>query len=145
MVGEVVEVDVGKSRECSFLRVRVRVNVTKPFQRCVRVDVMGEGEEIVMILRYELLLNHCFWCGRIGHTMQECQEASKGMAVEREVEPPLGTWLRATGLEKLGGQKGRRSNSFYKSPAVCNAHEKTVDRKSGEALLGGSMVFQLQR
>ncbi|KAK3182772.1 hypothetical protein Dsin_030058 [Dipteronia sinensis] len=42
MVGLVKEVDVRLSGECSgdFLRIRVAVDVKKPFRRCLRVDVL---------------------------------------------------------------------------------------------------------
>ncbi|TXG58006.1 hypothetical protein EZV62_015835 [Acer yangbiense] len=55
MVGVVKEVDVEVSGECSrdFLRVRVVVDIAKPLRRCLRVDVIGDGEETVMILRME--------------------------------------------------------------------------------------------
>ncbi|KAK3230610.1 hypothetical protein Dsin_002491 [Dipteronia sinensis] len=131
MVGEVVEVDLGKSGECSgkFLRVRVRIDVTIPLRRCLRVDVMGDGEEIVMVLGYEHLPNHCFLCGRISHSTQECPEATLVMEAERVEERSFGAWLRAIGLEKLGGQKGRRSNNFYRSSSARYTHEKTVERK----------------
>ncbi|KAK3226095.1 hypothetical protein Dsin_005957 [Dipteronia sinensis] len=68
MVGVVKDVDVGESGDCSgeFLRVGVMIDISKPFRRCLCVDVLGDGEETVMLLCYERLLNHCFQCGRDG-------------------------------------------------------------------------------
>ncbi|KAK3204417.1 hypothetical protein Dsin_018463 [Dipteronia sinensis] len=67
-----------------FLRVRVVVDVTKPLRRFLQVDIMGDGEEMITVLRYERLPNHCFQCGRLGHLTQECSEgfsdgSSKGV------------------------------------------------------------------
>ncbi|KAK1562353.1 hypothetical protein Q3G72_010611 [Acer saccharum] len=95
MVGMVKEVDVGVSGECSrdFLRVRVVIDIAKPLRRCVRVDVMGDGEKTMMILHYERLPNHCFRCGRLGHSSGECLE-SPIMANSTGLEElPFGAWL----------------------------------------------------
>ncbi|KAK3220215.1 hypothetical protein Dsin_014185 [Dipteronia sinensis] len=50
MVGVVKEIDVSASRECSydFLRVTVVIDITKPLQWCLRVDVMGDGDDFAI-------------------------------------------------------------------------------------------------
>ncbi|KAK3205425.1 hypothetical protein Dsin_019471 [Dipteronia sinensis] len=79
LVGVVRDKDVEQSGECSgeFLRVRVLLGITKPLRKCLRVDVLGDGDETVMLLRYEWLMNHCFWCGRIGQPMRECVDVMR--------------------------------------------------------------------
>ncbi|KAK2638212.1 hypothetical protein Ddye_026007 [Dipteronia dyeriana] len=74
MVKVMKDVDVGSSGECSgeFLRARVFVDITKPLRRCLHIDILGDGEETVMLLRYERLPNHSFRCGRLGNPSQEC-------------------------------------------------------------------------
>ncbi|KAK3212812.1 hypothetical protein Dsin_017518 [Dipteronia sinensis] len=135
MVREVVEVDVGKSRECSgkFLRVRMRIDVNIPLRWCLRVDVMRDGEETVMVLPYECLPNHCFRCGRIGHSTQNCPNPTLRMEAGGGEDLPFGASLRAFGPEKLVGQKGRRGNNFNRNSSVRYAQEKTVERKCGDA------------
>ncbi|TXG69355.1 hypothetical protein EZV62_004290 [Acer yangbiense] len=88
-----------------FLKVWVRIEVDKPLRRCLRVDVIGDREETVMILHYEQFLNHYFRCGRIGHPTMDCSKASESSLVEGGAELPFGPWLRAIKLEKLGGGK----------------------------------------
>ncbi|KAK2662642.1 hypothetical protein Ddye_001216 [Dipteronia dyeriana] len=81
MVGEVKEVDVGDTVECSgeFLRVRINMNIGKPLRRCLRVDAMGDGEETVMLLRYERLTFHCYRCRRLGYYTRECTRLKHSM------------------------------------------------------------------
>ncbi|KAK4844467.1 hypothetical protein QYF36_020518 [Acer negundo] len=52
MIGEVVEVDGELEGDCvgNFLRVRVLIDITKLLRRCLRVDVMGDGVETIMLL-----------------------------------------------------------------------------------------------
>ncbi|TXG48762.1 hypothetical protein EZV62_024637 [Acer yangbiense] len=49
MVGEVIKVDEGVSGDdgVKFLRVRIVVEIDKPLCCCLRVDVLGDGEETV--------------------------------------------------------------------------------------------------
>ena len=74
IIGEVVDVDGGDSRSylVKFLRVRVILGIDKPLRRCLRVDILGDGVETVMLLKYERLLGFCFCCGHLGHTMRDC-------------------------------------------------------------------------
>ncbi|TXG73186.1 hypothetical protein EZV62_001765 [Acer yangbiense] len=91
MIGDVEEIDKGASGDCDgkFLRVRVSIDVEKPLRRILRVDVLGDGEESVMLFRYERLPDHCFRCGKLGHKTMECTDAS-GTS-----ELLFGAWLKA--------------------------------------------------
>ncbi|TXG64262.1 hypothetical protein EZV62_011256 [Acer yangbiense] len=55
IIGEVWEVDTGPSGDYlgKFLRIRVAIEVDKPLRRFFRVDVLGDGEEMVMPIQYE--------------------------------------------------------------------------------------------
>ncbi|TXG71586.1 hypothetical protein EZV62_000165 [Acer yangbiense] len=76
MIGEVLDIDGGNSGDCvgKFMRVRIRMDITKSLKRCLRVDIMGDGTETIMILRHERLPNHCFKCGMVDHSTSECSE-----------------------------------------------------------------------
>ncbi|KAK1562127.1 hypothetical protein Q3G72_015797 [Acer saccharum] len=62
IIGEVLDVDWGDtgSNMTKFLRVRVLMEVDKLLRRCIRVNMMGDGVESVMLLKYERLLDFCF-------------------------------------------------------------------------------------
>ena len=92
------------------------MDIDKPLRRCLRVDVLGDGKETVLILRYERLLNHCFQCAYLGHQKQECLEAKKVNESAREALP-YGAWLRATGPEKRYMNWGWRKDSKPGGPS----------------------------
>ncbi|KAK2656459.1 hypothetical protein Ddye_009511 [Dipteronia dyeriana] len=54
-VGVVSDVDVGINGDCSgkFLRIRVKIDVTKPLRRFLRLDIFRDGEETIMLLRQQ--------------------------------------------------------------------------------------------
>ncbi|TXG48734.1 hypothetical protein EZV62_024609 [Acer yangbiense] len=91
LIGDVEELDEGAYGDCDgkFIRVRVIINVDQPLRRILRVDVLGDGEESVMLLRYERLSDHCHKCGKLGHKMIECTTAGASS------ELLFGAWLKA--------------------------------------------------
>ncbi|KAK3230415.1 hypothetical protein Dsin_002296 [Dipteronia sinensis] len=79
------------------MRVRVRVDIKKPFKRCLRVDISGDGTETIMVLRYERLPNHCFRCRMIDHITSECPKAVPLPMINGKEDFPFRLWLRASG------------------------------------------------
>ncbi|KAH9791789.1 homogentisate geranylgeranyltransferase [Citrus sinensis] len=56
-----------------FLQLKVIINVTQPLRKCVKLQSPNEENEvIILLLRYERLLNFCYNCGKIGHVHCEC-------------------------------------------------------------------------
>ncbi|KAK3189694.1 hypothetical protein Dsin_029255 [Dipteronia sinensis] len=94
MVGEVIEVDVGVWGDCSgkFLRVRVLLEVDKPLRQCLRVDMMEDGNETIMLVRYERFPIHYYWCRRLGHSLSECVIDPRVGGGEEDL--PFGAWLK---------------------------------------------------
>ncbi|KAK2659996.1 hypothetical protein Ddye_006529 [Dipteronia dyeriana] len=64
-IGEVVDIDEGDSGPylVKFLRVWVIVDIDKPLRRCMTVDVLRDGVELVLLLKYERLPDFCYRCG----------------------------------------------------------------------------------
>ncbi|KAK2662225.1 hypothetical protein Ddye_000799 [Dipteronia dyeriana] len=97
MIGEVREIDVSLSGECveKYIRVRVVIDIDKPLRRILRVDVIGDGKETTMLLRYERLPDHCFRYERVGHVVRECLENARTDCNE-DYNLLFGAWLRAS-------------------------------------------------
>ncbi|XP_050222146.1 uncharacterized protein LOC126672240 [Mercurialis annua] len=78
-IGEVEEVDPGATGDClgKYLRVRVKMDITKPLKRGLKVKLEAEGAPTVIMLKYERLPDLCMKCGIIGHPILECSIPGK--------------------------------------------------------------------
>ncbi|KAF4363220.1 hypothetical protein F8388_020790 [Cannabis sativa] len=54
------------------MKVRVRMNITEPLKRGLRVAVDELGNEVSLLFQYEHLPDFCFDCGIIGHKALDC-------------------------------------------------------------------------
>ncbi|KAK2635482.1 hypothetical protein Ddye_030274 [Dipteronia dyeriana] len=103
MIGEVIEINEGKSGDCvgKFISVRVLVDVNKPLRWILRVDVMRDGTKSTMLLKYERLPEYCFRCVCIGHVVRDCLEAAVGEGLE-DYDMLFGPLLKADSPMKRG-------------------------------------------
>ncbi|KAL5820960.1 hypothetical protein ACOSQ3_022842 [Xanthoceras sorbifolium] len=84
MVCTVVEISTD-SKDCGgkFLRVKVQVDISKPFLRGLKVKLEEFDMLVVAIIKYERLLEFCFGCGHLGHSLRDCEnEAARDEALE---------------------------------------------------------------
>ena len=79
-----------------YMRIRVRVNITKPLCRGRKIG-LGNGTESWVSFQYERLPNFCYWCGIPTHGEKDCEDWLR--TPENLIERPLefGFWLRANG------------------------------------------------
>ncbi|KAF4358819.1 hypothetical protein G4B88_023103 [Cannabis sativa] len=54
------------------MKVRVRINITEPLKRGLRVAIDDQGNEVSLLFQYEHLPDFCFDCGIIGHKALDC-------------------------------------------------------------------------
>ncbi|KAK3212448.1 hypothetical protein Dsin_017154 [Dipteronia sinensis] len=115
MIGDVMNVDGGAAGDCvgKFMRVRVSIDIKKSLKRWLRVDVLGDGSETVMVLRYERLPNHCFKCGMVNHVTNECANKEPLPVVNGVEKPPFGLWLRAAGTFRKTHHRQRTETFFH--------------------------------
>lgn len=70
------------------MRIKVELDLEFPLMRGTNLNLEDGGSKWVDFL-YERLPNYCFWCGRIGHRMGDCEIM---LAVEEDgilSDPPL--------------------------------------------------------
>ncbi|TXG62425.1 hypothetical protein EZV62_009419 [Acer yangbiense] len=112
-LGEVLDIPA-ESRECwgKFMRVRVRIDISKPLKRWLKLKSGLSDEVFTLGLKYEKLPDFCFAYGRIGHGIKECvDEAARILALDGS-QTKFGSWLKAPIIEK---SKIRTSSFMYGS------------------------------
>ena len=83
-----------------FVRVRVKIDVSKPLSRGRRI-VLDEDIETWVSFEYEKLTNFCYWCGMVFHEEKECEKWLAGKGSNSHEQQEYRAWLRAT-LYNLG-------------------------------------------
>jgi hypothetical protein len=93
IVGEVEEVDTNDDGMGwgEFLRVKIKVNVTKPLARGHTLKIKDRSYWIAF--KYERIPRFCFRCGIISHGCKGCLEGGNRRMHGEEKELQLGTWL----------------------------------------------------
>ncbi|TXG60181.1 hypothetical protein EZV62_014754 [Acer yangbiense] len=110
-IGEVVEIP-SDSRECweKFMRVRIRIDISKPLKRWLRLK-LEKSEGITMVtLKYERLPEFCFACGRIGHGIMECLDTEARKAAIEGNPTKFGAWMKAPIPEKSNSRSNSQGN-----------------------------------
>jgi len=74
MLGVFEKVDVDDKGKAwgPYLRVRVKIDITKPLRRGVSIFSKKRQAKEWYEVRYEKLPSYCYSCGRIGHSSVEC-------------------------------------------------------------------------
>lgn len=60
-IGKAIELDGGAIGRClgKFLKVRVRIDITKPLMKAINMIVNGEAKHVTVFLSYERLPEFC--------------------------------------------------------------------------------------
>ncbi|KAM0853898.1 hypothetical protein ACQ4PT_050760 [Festuca glaucescens] len=118
-IGEWLEADVGEDDFASgeVLRIKVRIDITKPLMRGMMIQVGEDGRNKWCPFEYEFLPEFCYICRVIGHDDQSCL-----LPTTKGEENQFGSWLRAyipkkqNSVEKQkwssGGGSGSGGRSF---------------------------------
>lgn len=109
----------------AFLGVRVTIDITKPLRRGIKLRLSGD-KEVWCPIQYEKLPDFCYQCGKLGHSIRECDVPVAGLL--RSGLNQYGDWLRApifrgTSLHRDGmvaGVKDGRGNSTRMVTRDCS-------------------------
>jgi hypothetical protein len=121
-IGDFLCVDVDDNGQAAgeYLRIKVKIDITKPLMRAttiyleneddkksedenlVREDVDEGGNGRVISFKYEFLPDFCYVCGIIGHNDRAC---STGIA--KGDQQQYGAWLRADVMKKTYNEEDR--------------------------------------
>jgi hypothetical protein len=126
-VGEVEDVDVLDDGVAwgEFLRVKIRIDLSKPLARGRIIKL--QGKEIWVAFQYEKLPRFCFKCGVVIHSNQKCGEYG-GRKTQRTVETEeFGTWLRVASPKRRFGH----GNGWPRNKNFDTMHH---DQSSGETM-----------
>ncbi|KAL5756425.1 hypothetical protein ACOSP7_020855 [Xanthoceras sorbifolium] len=137
-IGVVCDIDVGASGIVwvNTFELGLEVDVNKPLKRYVRVKLGEPPSVVMMLLRYEKLLEYCFWCGLIGHSVRECVSVSYDPVKEGGDKARFGAWLRASSPSKSGGQRQNREHVEDSQQRRREGRREDV-RDSGTGLVAG--------
>lgn len=72
-LGEFKEYDERNTLHSSFMKLKVRIDVTRPLKQDWKVRARN-GEWVSVVFKYERLGTFCFACGVLGHTDRTCEK-----------------------------------------------------------------------
>uniref|UniRef100_A0A803Q7X1 CCHC-type domain-containing protein n=1 Tax=Cannabis sativa TaxID=3483 RepID=A0A803Q7X1_CANSA len=70
----------------SYLRIRIMFDVTKPLPRGIPIMFPGLASPTWLEMKYEDISDHCYYCGRLGHSYPSCTEYMR--ASDKSSQPP---------------------------------------------------------
>ncbi|KAL5834454.1 hypothetical protein ACOSQ4_013951 [Xanthoceras sorbifolium] len=133
-VGTIVDFPIdSKDLWGKFLRIKVRIDITKPLKRGIRLRLANFDTMIMALIKYERLPDFCYGCGFIGHSFRECYNSEVRKNIMDGVEPKFGGWLRASPLDR---SKFRQKGEDI-SEAIPKAQED-IEHVSGVGAEGAS-------
>jgi hypothetical protein len=97
-LGELIEFDSRNTHHSSYMRLKVRIDVTVPLKQEWQIRV-NDGSYATMQFKYEKLGVFCYLCGLLGHTDKTCPNRFE-MEEDNDIRG-WGEWLKPV-VRRLG-------------------------------------------
>lgn len=95
-IRDVIEIDKGMVNGITrSVRLKVEINLEKPLKRGIKVRIR-EGEPRWLPITYDRLSSFCYYCGKLGYNVKDCEMIESQTEDIGEKELPYGEFLRAS-------------------------------------------------
>ncbi|KAK5820108.1 hypothetical protein PVK06_025154 [Gossypium arboreum] len=143
-VGELVAID-WKDRNgvwTKFMRLNVKIEILKPLRRFVKIANKG-GVKMIEVIKYKRLLDFCYVCGLIGHTIKKCQNSKAGVGVN-DSNLQYRSWMRIS-IVNPNQERGMRRNGveIVKTTILSNKDKEESQTNTGDE--SGSLARKKKR
>uniref|UniRef100_A0A803NUC0 CCHC-type domain-containing protein n=1 Tax=Cannabis sativa TaxID=3483 RepID=A0A803NUC0_CANSA len=110
IIGEYIDVHEDSLDEGwgPFLRIRVKLLVTKPLPRRQMISLPRIKDEFWIDFRYERLPEFCFECGQLGHPFKKCIAFMERMDSGNDDDFLYGPWMKGAKLPSNGYDRYRQ-------------------------------------
>ena len=131
-----VELDDDFSGWRDYLRIRIKMDISKPLTRIIYVSLGADGKREAFRVKYEKLPKFCAVCGLIGHADTEC-----GDGVHDKKSFQYGDWLIASperkvkviGSRFLGSADTKGSDSREQSKYSLSKRSNETNKNAGSS------------
>jgi 14-3-3 protein epsilon len=125
-LGEMKEYDHRNTVHSTYMRLKVRINVTKPLQQSWKVRA-NEGNFVQIIFKYEKLGIFCYLCGLLGHTDKNCPKLF-------DMDHDDGSRGWSESIRPLTSHQGTSAtNKYIKDPIPSRPHAASANNAGTKA------------
>ncbi|GAV84207.1 DUF4283 domain-containing protein/zf-CCHC_4 domain-containing protein [Cephalotus follicularis] len=95
-IGDLEEVEFVKGKKGSnqFIKLWIGIDVRSPLRRGMKF-LIGSSKKTWLTFQYEKLPNFFYHCGRIGHTLRECEHLKEKDGWDKNADTQYGSWMTA--------------------------------------------------
>ena len=133
------------------LRIRVRLDVTKPLCRG-RKARFEKGRESWVSFKYERLPNFCYWCGCVTHSDKDCSYWLCNKNSLRVEDQQYGPWMRASmdrpwrkvEVKVEGIARPFRKNTTTPPPEKSHMPPATAEDQYADSIDHGTLQMEIE-